>query len=111
MLYQNSKVSYYYIFSFPDVMDFDGLHQLSNDKPWMTMMHSEIEDLHNETEHAATKSNVMFVFEFVGSCVFFTPMTERNVSCVTKGVCERACYWLYWYVFVVLTTVFLNTCN
>lgn len=39
MLYQSSEVSYYYyISSFPDVMDFDGLHQLSDDKPWMTVM-------------------------------------------------------------------------
>ncbi len=37
----------------------------------MTMMHSEVEDLHNETEHATTKSNMMFVFEFVVVRVYF----------------------------------------
>lgn len=78
MLYQNSEVSYFF---FPWC---DGLHQLTNDKSWMTMMHSEIEDLHNEAEHATTKSNMMFVFEFVVVHVYFLLQWLKEMCLVSQ---------------------------
>lgn len=65
-------------------------------------------DLHNETEHATTKSNMIFVFEFVLVLVYFLlQWLKRNVSCVTKGVCKWACYCLYWYLFLYFVLFYI----